>query len=484
MKYMSGKRRKGKSWWRKNWIKITVGTFVIALIGISSVLAYLRMRGNLHNLDWDGDGFSNWFEQNVSGTDPLVPNERYAIFLSTSDERVPDVGYVISVMGMGIPESNVIRLVGENAKYSKLRDVLLKVAEKTNDKDLVLVSLAAHGIDGSIILRDGGTTYAQMDEDLDKIKAKVLIVTIDSCFSGSAIPYLKDGPCPRIVITQTDRYQAGLGSELFDHFFPALAGHVPYMPYFTSKDPTFFKRSAIDQDRNGQVSVEEAQKWAFDAISDNTIGLHPQASDTSGIGGMTYFCEITPSSLAFGEEHFWDLFRTPDTDIFFTLSGGARTVKLTISDMTGEFKDTLTVPDEHVKYHIPSSAQIGTYFVTASVPGYGEDWMIFYVGHEPSINIVEPAENSTYERGEEMTVLAEVKDERGEISLSNGDVAFSIFDNNMTRLLSSEMNEENVGIYRQTIKLNLSPGSYFVRVYASKGFYWQTGHSDREIRIE
>ncbi|MBN1763574.1 MAG: hypothetical protein JW878_10975 [Methanomicrobia archaeon] len=103
-----------------------------------------------------------------------------------------------------IPPENVIELYDEEATSQNLQNAVQKIAGKADDNSLVYVYLDGHSGTGYIKLADRRTPYEEIDGGLDEINAGLVIVNPDGCKSGSAIEPMKEGPCPRIVITMTD----------------------------------------------------------------------------------------------------------------------------------------------------------------------------------------------------------------------------------------------------------------------------------------
>lgn len=160
-------------------------------------------------LDSDGDGMNDWFEENIAKYDPNIPNDRYIILYSRYDDPVnfPEMADIetnnahrfFTERGK-VPSENIIILKREGATTESMRDAVDQVAKKSDENDIVFLSLNGHGGGGSIT---GSLRYTKLDEWLDKVKAKVVIVKIMACGCEEALPILKDGPCPRIVFVQS-----------------------------------------------------------------------------------------------------------------------------------------------------------------------------------------------------------------------------------------------------------------------------------------
>ena len=176
-------------------------------------------------LDSDGDGFNDWFETNIAGYDPNVPNNRYVIsyvrfadpaksldaVLNVEDTLIPT--YQFFTEKGKVPPENIIGLYEEEASDESFRDAIYQVAEKSNENDIVFISIQCHGhFLGNLLGSARGDNT--LDEWLDKINAKVVVITIMACGCEHALPRLKDGSCPRIVFIYSAReFIGGLGED-------------------------------------------------------------------------------------------------------------------------------------------------------------------------------------------------------------------------------------------------------------------------------
>jgi len=192
-------------------------------------------------LDFDEDGLSDWFEENIAGYNPNVPNNRYIIFYyqvldlpyETSHQSVMEREAQFFSEKGGVPPANIIELYQENATASTLKNAIDEVAKKSTENDIVFLRIEAHGGPSGI---SGGVSYKELDEWLNQIKAKVILVTIESCYGQCALPILENGDYPRIICATVGSDIAGsIGRDL--RFFPVV--------------------DVIYGDGNGYVSLEE-----------------------------------------------------------------------------------------------------------------------------------------------------------------------------------------------------------------------------------
>lgn len=247
-------------------------------------------------LDSDGDGFNDWFETNIAHYDSTVPNDRYVIRFYRLEENpsgvdmASDPEYRFFIEKGGVPPENLIFLNQEEATGPNLGNTIEQVAEKSDKNDLVFLRILAHGGPASFSGFGGNVEYTVLDEWLDKIEAKAVVVVIMACGCEAALPVLKDGPCPRIVfIHSAGEFIRGLG-----------------------EDPSY----AIDADTkygngDGYISVGEIGSWI-----DNNPFWGPdwgelyeegrsfveaegysKMSDTSNIAYQIYLTDYTPYDI-------------------------------------------------------------------------------------------------------------------------------------------------------------------------------------------
>jgi len=266
-------------------------------------------------LDSDGDGFNDWFEINVSRTDPNAPNDRYIILYSAwkktdNMEGITEGEKNFWLTKAKVTAENVIMLTQEKATDYNLRAVIKEVAAKTNENDIVFISLHGHGGKDRITTyyyqgedpnwpsNPGAILYTDIDEWLNEINAKVVIIQMMACDCEKALPVLKDGSCPRIVFVHTAReFIEGLGE---------------YPDYAIAADTKY-------GNGDGYVSVGEVASWIDnDPMWGPDWGIYEtmeeryekgrshleaegysKMSDTSNIADRTYltdytYCKVPP----------------------------------------------------------------------------------------------------------------------------------------------------------------------------------------------
>jgi len=138
--------------------------------------------------------------------------------------------------------------------------------ENSKASDTVLLALYDHGAPGYFCLyKENGEYctdelyYEELDRELDQIECAGMGIIIEACFSGSAIPDLKQEN--RVVCTGTTADQSG--GSFSRKMFEGLGGIADYLP--------------VVGNQNGAVSIEEL--FRFCTIYLNNTYYDPQIED-------------------------------------------------------------------------------------------------------------------------------------------------------------------------------------------------------------
>ncbi len=178
----------------------------------------------------------------------------------------------------------IVKLKGEMATSMNLEATLEKLIYMCDENDNVMINIASHGSKGSFILNDGEIrSYGWLDSLLDKLGCKVTIV-IDSCYSGSARPFLaQEG---REVYTSVGEDELSTG-EYDRRFAEALGG------------------GEADVDGDGVVEMWEADRWGRGIIWDICM-FKPVRGDFDQDG----FDDILERNTS-----FWESLGVPDNEL-------------------------------------------------------------------------------------------------------------------------------------------------------------------------
>ena len=308
----------------------------------------LRIRLN----DYDQDGLSNAFEVNVGKTDPSVPNDCYVlIFDSFGVDRWAKISLNWThdfFTGIAeIPPENIIELFCLEATDEKLERALEQFSEEIDENDIFILSITAHGEKerdeatdrpGFLAYREGVTEpiedglderiakgvsfpYWHLDEYLDRISARGMIVMISAC--GSQDPQIFDALREerRVVMTQDTAHWAELLEALGYEITPEVSFRYVFL-----EDPGFWRElrprdewvkkrygsmtevfHAIDENGNGYISVGEALAWvhslnigAFELAKEEepkTSSTNPCTLENPSFAFESYLSDYTPKEL-------------------------------------------------------------------------------------------------------------------------------------------------------------------------------------------
>ncbi len=124
----------------------------------------------------------------ISADNSYVSSEKNLQFASKDADRV--VQALISASK--VPEKNIVNL--KNPDLDDVNQAIEKIAKTKTQKFMLYFS--GHSDENGLHLKDASITKAKFHELLNKIKAKVKIVILDSCFSGAlkSKGVLKDKP--------------------------------------------------------------------------------------------------------------------------------------------------------------------------------------------------------------------------------------------------------------------------------------------------
>ena len=106
-----------------------------------------------------------------------------------------------------------VKVVKQNSSDAFF-DALEWLKNNAKEEDTILFYFSGHGYNGGVDIGMEKISYAQLNEKLDEISCKGMLIVIDACHSGSSIPFIKkDG---RVVITSCHGDEtSGYFSEAF-----------------------------------------------------------------------------------------------------------------------------------------------------------------------------------------------------------------------------------------------------------------------------
>ncbi len=276
----------------------------------------------LTSIDSDNDGFSNKFEEQMELYDLDVPNDRYLLFCEYLPETEKelnirfDLAYRILTEENGVLAQNITRLTGEKATRSNLQNAIEQIAEKADENDVVYMEFIGHGSCSAVACcSDNGISYSVLDEWLDEIEAKVVIVEISACKSECAASILEEGSCPRVVLTGGFSMEGFYNKETADKY-PQLPTYADYgydnpdlaLDYY---DMFFGFADKMTGNGDGYVSIGEFVDLLKEDVENrskteewkNTTGYPwwDTARDEYGIADEIYLIEHSPNKNIFWE---------------------------------------------------------------------------------------------------------------------------------------------------------------------------------------
>ena len=142
------------------------------------------------------------------------------------------------------------------------------------------MNLGGDGNVGTFFFYNGkSVSYRWIDERLDKIDSKLMMISVGSCYGGSSIKDLEGGN--RIIITSSSDKELGSVGTSYE-FLKA------------------FINTSADNDSSGYISISEAAEYVkevdtFVDISDPTnpnTNRTPQISDIGNLGVTSYLAEL------------------------------------------------------------------------------------------------------------------------------------------------------------------------------------------------
>lgn len=237
----------------------------------------------------DDDAFTNYFESSISNTDPYTKNELYAMMLYTQESpnllklQMKTIENFLKSERTGvdsedfpnlphsqIKNNNFYSFYNNKGTYKNFQNTVDKLSKEIDKNDIFLLIMGGHGKKGRFQFTENNEkSYSEIGNILSKINSKINIITIEACYSGSAIETLKDDSS--IIITSAAKDEYYEGNNLSHHLFMSMAGR------------------GSTPDRN-YLSLFSSYQWAKKAVTEEKE-RHPQIWNEN-LANNTYPLEI------------------------------------------------------------------------------------------------------------------------------------------------------------------------------------------------
>jgi hypothetical protein len=122
------------------------------------------------------------------------------------------------------------------------------------------VGLNSLGEPGHFITHDGSNpTYISINQHLNSLEPREMLITVFACYSDQAVGDLKEGPSPRVV------------ADINSHwFYGTLKNYQSILGFSIQGVP---EPRVFDIDKNGYVSVGESLRTAIKYQVESTGGV-------------------------------------------------------------------------------------------------------------------------------------------------------------------------------------------------------------------
>jgi len=346
---------------KKNFTGLIVTILAVCLIGIVGLIGYFVLQGNPGSsaalpggqftqppgksavslnqsenqkelVDSDGDGMSDWFEENIAHLDPLTPNDRYTIIVNTvtihpipifTDQRREEMTSIKTflIQEERFKPENVFLFMDKEATYDNFKEAIDYLTKTSDENDLVYIMIEAHGSETGFVFHTGkdpseieifqerlealrkfftngdemsyedfqiflasqgySISVNETNELINKIEHKKMFLVVDSCGGWKLVKQLSG----KNLVTAT------LGGGL-----STFAIGREYYPY-----------KFLDTDGNSHLSIKElfdSLLPTIDISSEESIA-YPKMFDPQGIAVDFYFGDAKITAYQKSQVEYW-----------------------------------------------------------------------------------------------------------------------------------------------------------------------------------
>ncbi len=261
---------------------------IVLFIGVNLVPSITGFQKNLFT-DSKNDRYNIIKKQNIEDIYQINQGERWALLIYICDKFADQPKSMKTVLcDNGWQEDHIKILVGDNINAKDIINNLFWLAAHSSIDDTVLIYLGADGNYGRFVLQDGKYMYYwRLNMEINKIKAQGMTIIIDSCRSGSAIPFLKKKN--RVIITACKSNE--LTVEYDERFNIALQGFSDYegnndnlvsaeeLFKYTLEDGIGMGNPQIQDDYPGELIITSVNLTFVDKENIDVYHNHPYKGD-------------------------------------------------------------------------------------------------------------------------------------------------------------------------------------------------------------
>jgi len=373
--------------------KILVSLIVIGLLLTASILtvnARSFCRKLKENNQINGDGTVDYWGICVGVGEGIA-----------ADKNAEVMKYVLC--DHGFIEDHMMLLTNEDATKKNFLDALSWLNDSADYDDVVIVCIQAHGHIGALKLYDRYLWYHELDDELDKLNSANIGVIINSCYSGSAIPYLRQ--VGRIILTDMAANESG-GPNV-GAVFGALQGYGDYFG-----------------DNDNKVSVEELYDFLVQPgggsyhgpqIDDNITGeLDISFIDDSNCNPDQFqrFFNLTfpanMNGIVFAQSFKPSFDKINRVKLFIGKNGNPGPLNISIKEnLTGENLISVEVPEEDIlpigdrvianNFYFPEIEITPgeTYYIVCKAKGTDPGTNTYFLAHSDTVEGIDAYENGS-----------------------------------------------------------------------------------------
>lgn len=162
------------------------------------------------------------------------------------------------------PNATAGLITSENVTCQNIETRINAIVKVAKPSDTIIFYYTGHGEkDGTIYTYDGTPfSYKSLCELLAKAKTKSIYVFLDTCFSGSCAPVVKNYPWMTFLVSSSATETSTGGNQFFQHgvFSSALLKGL---------------RGMADRNGDKQVTLRELYKYAYKDTNSHVEKQHP-----------------------------------------------------------------------------------------------------------------------------------------------------------------------------------------------------------------